>query len=130
MAKKNIEGQLDMFELFSSVEELEQSVKAVPELPEEEQIVPFKVPQPGEPVMEKCFAHSCDQKPAVVAYIDYNMVYIRDWKKKPVIHAFSNSKDAVNYYMEQIEHYTSQEGIRVLPERLPLEKAELTEAQE
>ena len=33
MAKKSVEGQIDLFELFGSVEELEEKVKGVPEVP-------------------------------------------------------------------------------------------------
>ena len=60
MAKKNIEGQLDMFELFDSVEELEERIKGVPEPAEEklEQEAPSneekRIPR-GSPVMQKTF---------------------------------------------------------------------------
>ena len=46
MAGKNVEGQLELFSLFDSVEELEQKIKGAG----------LKEVQ-GEPVMEQCYRH-------------------------------------------------------------------------
>ena len=94
MAKKSIDGQMDMFELFSSVEELEQKVKGVHE---------------EETVMRRCFSRSDDGEEAVLAYMDYNKVYLRDWKKKPEIHQFDSAKEAVDFYVEQMERLRKEE---------------------
>lgn len=63
MAGKNVEGQLELFSLFDSVEELEQKIKGAG----------LKEVQ-GEPVMEQCYRHRDTGETAVAAYLDYNRV--------------------------------------------------------
>ena len=65
MAGKNVEGQLELFSLFDSVEELEQKIKGAG----------LKEVQ-GEPVMEQCYRHRDTGETAVAAYLDYNRVYV------------------------------------------------------
>lgn len=72
MAGKNVEGQLELFSLFDSVEELEQKIKGAG----------LKEVQ-GEPVMEQCYRHRDTGETAVAAYLDYNRVYVADWGRKP-----------------------------------------------
>ena len=57
MAGKNVEGQLELFSLFDSVEELEQKIKGAG----------LKEVQ-GEPVMEQCYRHR-----------DTGVGYYADW---------------------------------------------------
>ena len=64
MAGKNVEGQLELFSLFDSVEELEQKIKGAG----------LKEVQ-GEPVMEQCYRHRDTGETAVAAYLDYNRVW-------------------------------------------------------
>ena len=126
MAKKNIEGQLDMFELFDSVEELEERIKGVPEPAEEklEQEAPSneekRIPR-GSPVMQKTFV--IEDAAATVAYLDYNMVYVAGWEDEPQLWQFEQSKDAVNFYMEQMELISGKEGVRVRQEQEPIREA-------
>ena len=75
MAGKNVEGQLELFSLFDSVEELEQKIKGAG----------LKEVQ-GEPVMEQCYRHRDTGETAVAAYLDYNRVYVADWGRKPLLH--------------------------------------------
>lgn len=112
MAKKNIEGQLDMFELFDSVEELEEHIKGMPELTPE-----------GKPVMQKSFARNGQSAVATVAYLDYHMVYVADWGEEPVIWQFEQSKDAVDFYVEQIERFSSEEQVTMQKKQANLQKA-------
>lgn len=133
MAKKNIEGQMDMFELFGSVEELEENVKGVPEPREEAERQ--KEPEPmeetaqqpgkmtGTPVMQRCFCSKERMGTAVVAYLDYNMVYLKDWEGGPVIYQFGQSKDAVDFYVEQMERFSDDKRTVVQEAREALEEA-------
>lgn len=77
MAGKNVEGQLELFSLFDSVEELEQKIKGAG----------LKEVQ-GEPVMEQCYRHRDTGETAVAAYLDYNRVYVVDWGRKPLLYQF------------------------------------------
>ena len=86
MAGKNVEGQLELFSLFDSVEELEQKIKGAG----------LKEVQ-GEPVMEQCYRHRDTGETAVAAYLDYNRVYVADWGRKPLLYQFDSTKEAVEY---------------------------------
>ena len=139
MAKKSVEGQLDLFELFSSVEELEGSVKGVPE-PEEELEVEAepeagdaakrdvtsaeqRIQAEGTPVMQRSFRNVETEESAVVAYLNYNMVYLKDWQGDPIIYSFDSSKDAVDFYVGQMERLSGDKKVKAQKEQCPLEKA-------
>lgn len=143
MAKKSVEGQMDLFELFGSVEELEENVKGVPEVPE-------TLPEEGEPetpaeeeepsaasksalkgkgafaeqiAMQKTFRNCTTKKTAVIAYLNYNKVYQKDWDEEPIIYRFEQSKDAVDYYVSQLEKFSEDKQVEVLKEQEPLMEA-------
>lgn len=139
MAKKSVEGQLDLFELFSSVEELEESVKGVPE-PEEELEVEAeleagdaakrdvtsaeqRIQAEGTPVMQRSFRNVETEESAVVAYLNYNMVYLKDWQGEPIIYSFDSSKDAVDFYVGQMERLSGNKKVEIQKEQCPLEQA-------
>lgn len=118
MAKKGIEGQLDMFELFDSVEELEERIKGVPEPVENELAIERSAvwqPSGRKPVMQKTFLRG--DMTATVAYLDYNMVYVAGWEDEPVLWQFEQSKDAVGFYVEQIEAFAAEKQVRVSKEQ-------------
>lgn len=137
MAKKSIEGQLDMFELFDSVEELEERIKGVPEPVEDEagQGALSREKEPGQetessavwqpsgrkPVMQKTFR--LGDMSATVAYLDYNMVYVAGWEDEPVLWQFEQSKDAVGFYVERLEAFAAENGVRVSEEQETLREA-------
>lgn len=135
---------MDLFELFDSVEELEERIKGVPEpVAEEEVSVERKEPEteshgetekpetealgemglPGKPVMQKCFRRNGQTAAAVVAYLDYNMVYLADWNKEPVIWQFEQSKDAVDFYVKWMEHFSSEKQVIVQEKQEVLQRA-------
>lgn len=61
---------------------------------------------PGETMhaaMQKTYLNPEDGDFATVAYIDYNMVYVRDWNSPVSLRKFDSSKEAVEYYLEQME---------------------------
>lgn len=151
MAKKSVEGQIDLFELFGSVEELEEKVKGVPEVPEgaiepqaEQDIQPHtanKTEQVDEKkavtvemikssacqvVMQKTFRNRTTGKTAVIAYLDYNKVYQKIWENEPLIYQFEQSKDAVDYYVSQMERFSEDKQIEIAEEQEPIIEASLT----
>ena len=99
MAGKNVEGQLELFSLFDSVEELEQKIKGAG----------LKEVQ-GEPVMEQCYRHRDTGETAVAAYLDYNRVYVADWGRKPLLYQFDSTKEAVGYYADWLDRHASDEA--------------------
>lgn len=148
MAKKSIEGQLDMFELFDSVEELEERIKGVPEPvgEEPEPEAPLKEKETGQealpkepeaeaegsvvwqpsgrkPVMQKTFLRG--DMTATVAYLDYNMIYVSDWESEPILRQFEQSKDAVGFYVEQLEAFAAEKQVRVSEEQEALREAHM-----
>ena len=147
MAKKSVEGQLDLFELFSSVEELEESVKGVPEPEDELEVeaepeetvelkpetgdaaksdvtsVEQRIQAEGTPVMQRSFRNVETEESAVVAYLNYNMVYLKDWQGEPIIYSFDSSKDAVDFYVGQMERLSGNKKVEIQKEQCPLEQA-------
>lgn len=135
MAKKSVEGQMDLFELFGSVEELEEKVKGVPELPEDKETniagtesevtadVKTTKRSSDEVVMQKTFLSSTTKQTAVIAYLNYNKVYQKIWEGEPIIYQFEQSKDAVDYYVSQIAQFSEDKQIEVLKEQEALKEA-------
>lgn len=152
MAKKNIEGQLDMFELFGSVEELEEQVKGVPEarekqavleaekaqdVPEAEEEKEQNVPEaewevvaevigsevPETPVMQRCFSCKEHQGLACIAYLDYHKVYIKLWEQEPVIYQFASTGEAVDFYVKQLELFRGDKKVKLAKETEALQEA-------
>ncbi len=115
MGKKSVEGQMELFELFGSVEELEEKIKGVPE--------GKHLPSAASPVMQRCFCSNGQKTPAVVAYLDYNMVYLKDWETEPVIYQFAHAKAAVDFYVEQIDRFLCDKEVKVQKEQEPLMEA-------
>ena len=131
-------GQLNMFDLFNSVDAMEpgevEMVSLVPNFEED----PHPVVVEEAPVMEEKTAvveeeQEVEEEPAVeeeavvvkprenqddvamsrsykingekieIAYINYNKVRITRGKKAPEIKEFASTKEAVDYYVEQMQ---------------------------
>lgn len=107
---------MELFELFGSVEELEVNVKGVPE-PEKE------LEECADPVMQRTFRKQGQRGSATIAYLDYNRVYLKDWEMPPVIYQFDGTKDAVDFYVEEMQHFLSDKKVRVQKEPEELAKA-------
>lgn len=130
MAKKNIEGQLDMFNLFGSVEELEKNVKGVPDIPEPEleserdvvaEVIGSEVPDT--PVMGRYFSHKEHQGLASIVYLDYHKVYVKLWEQEPVIYQFASTNEAVDYYVKQLEMFRGDKKVKLAKETEALQEA-------
>ena len=69
--------------------------------------------------LQKTFINTITDDFAVVAYIDYNMVYFKDWNAPASLHKFDYAKEAVDYYMEQLGRIQAVEDARVTEENEP-----------
>lgn len=114
MAKKSVEGQMDLFDLFGSVEELEEKVKGVPAKLENQQAV-----------MQKTFCNRVTKQTAVIAYLNYHKVYQKIWDEEPIVYQFEQSKDAVDYYVSQIGLFLDDKQIELLKEQETLMEAKV-----
>lgn len=57
----------------------------------------------NKPVMVRCFSLAGNSVDGVLAYLDYNRVYVKELGKSPVCYQFLSSKSAVNFYVEQMK---------------------------
>lgn len=53
--------------------------------------------------MQTSFLNPSDGDFATVAYIDYRMVYYREWNTPAALRVFEESKDAVEFYMRELD---------------------------
>lgn len=53
--------------------------------------------------MQKTFVNVGDDDFATVAYIDYNMIYWKDWNSPASLRKFDSAREAVDFYFEQLE---------------------------
>lgn len=122
--KHSVEGQMDIFEAMNRaaaavdkmVEEEQEARrkkgKSKEKQPEQtaEEIRPESVPT-EEAVLYGCDMHASMQKTfvnvgdddfATVAYIDYNMIYWKDWNSPASLRKFDTAREAVEFYFEQL----------------------------
>ena len=130
-----MKGQLNMFDFFSSLDSVEpgevEMVSLVPdfdepEVMEEPEVVvePEIVEEPevveeSEPVDEvrqesgekvaMSRVYELDGKRIEIAYINYNKVRITRGDDLPIIKEFASSKEAVDYYVEQMQELEADE---------------------
>ena len=106
-----VEGQLDIFEAMdraaAAVDQMTEGTKKEKEkkAPKRKAAGVQKDKMKGcdmHASMQKTFLNPGDGDFATVAYIDYHMVYFRDWNSPVSLKRFENSKDAVEYYMKQL----------------------------
>lgn len=69
--------------------------------------------------LQKTFIQTVTDDFAMVAYIDYNMVYLKDWNAPAVLRRFSDSKEAVDYYMEQLRKISAMQDAKPSEENEP-----------
>jgi len=130
MARKGMRGQLNMFDFFSSMEagtpgEVEM-VSLVPNF-EEEALVVETVPEVEEEIQEveesvqemiiekkqeniaMSRSYTRDGVVIEIAYINYNKVRIIKGDARPIIKEFASTKEAVDYYVEQMQELEADE---------------------
>ncbi len=69
--------------------------------------------------MQRTFLNTIDGDFAMVAYIDYNMVYLRDWNAPASLRKFADSKEAVEYYMTQLGRIRDAKNVEMAKENEP-----------
>lgn len=126
MARRSMTGQLNMFDFFNSMDsgapgEVEM-VSLVPNFDEElEQVevpksvmepevveVPVQVVEKPQEVWEAekvamYRSYEIDGKKIEIAYINYNKVRITRGNEAPIVKEFASTKEAVDYYVEQMQ---------------------------
>lgn len=147
MARRGVNGQLNMFDFIKSLEtipsgEVEmvslmpqdevvepKTIVGEPEVPKEEPVVvepeivepelPLPVKKPVElepvkvvvtpetPVMSR--SYDMDDVHIEIAYLKYNKVRIQKGDAEPEIKEFGSSKEAVDYYVEQMQELEADE---------------------
>lgn len=123
-----VEGQLDIFEAMdraaAAVDRMTKETKNGKEkkAPKRRMAVESKDKMRGcdmHASMQKTFLNPGDGDFATVAYIDYHMVYFRDWNSPASLKRFENSKDAVEYYMKQLNKIRQLQGAEETGEHEP-----------
>ncbi len=123
-----VEGQLDIFEAMdraaAAVDRMTEETKNGKEkkAPKRRTAVESKDKIRGYDMhasMQKTFLNPGDGDFATVAYIDYQMVYFRDWNSPASLKRFENSRDAVEYYMKQLDKIRQLPGAEETEEHEP-----------
>ena len=138
MARRGLTGQLNMFDLFNSMQEPGEveMVSLVPEYEDEPESVVESVVEPEpviepvvepEPVVEELQlnettqilksdesvvmsrSYKKDGKKIEIAYLNYNKVRVQIGADEPEIKTFTTSKEAVDYYVEVMQEYEIDE---------------------
>lgn len=119
MARRGVNGQLNMFDFIKSLETVpEGEVEMVSLMPVEEveqmtdnskaELEPVKVViKPETPVMSRSYEK--DGVSIEIAYLKYNKVRIQRGDMEPEIKVFGSSKEAVDYYVEQMQELEADE---------------------
>lgn len=110
--RNSMDGQLDIFEAMNRAAEAVDRMVARPK--QNKKLEKQELEEPANKQkhiirgcdmhasMRRTFINPADDDFAMVAYIDYNMVYLRDWNAPAALHKFENSKDAVEYYVSEL----------------------------
>lgn len=69
--------------------------------------------------MQRTFLNPADGDFATVAYVDYHMVYFRDWNSPASLKRFEDAKAAVEYYFRQMEKIRQLPGVEQTAEHEP-----------
>ena len=49
--------------------------------------------------------YKCAKGEAIIAYLDYHKVYVKDVNQKEQTYSFQNAKEAVDFYVEKMQMY-------------------------
>ena len=115
MARRGLTGQLNMFDFFNSLDAGEsgevEMVSLVPDFDEEpeEVAVAHDMTSKSQEKVAMSRTYELDGKRIEIAYINYNKVRITRGKETPEIKEFASSKEAVDYYVEQMQEYEIDE---------------------
>lgn len=118
--RDKLDGQIDIFEAMNRAaaavdrmvdEDRQQKKKAVGKKEKQEKASGEEQKDQGEIIrgcdmhasMQTSFLNPLDGDFATVAYIDYRMVYFREWNTPVSLRTFEESKDAIEFYMKELE---------------------------
>lgn len=125
MARRSMAGQLNMFDFWDNLVQPEdgvevQMVSLIPEEEpkqeraeetEQEAVVAQKATLPeAAPVMQKQVLNPDGSIKAVVAYYNYNKVCVKRENEQAEWREFDNSKEAVDYYIEEMLKLQPENG--------------------
>lgn len=104
-------GEVEMVSLVPDFDE-ESEVETTPEVemtPEVEEVTPMHVEtsELEKVAMSRCYV--IDDEKIEIAYINYNKVRITRGNHAPIVKEFASSKEAVDYYVEQMQEYEADE---------------------
>lgn len=125
MARRGMKGQLNMFDFFNSLDagvpgevemvslvpDFEDDVTMVEEeileveeeIPKAEEEIPKVEEEKKNENVAMYRSYTIDGIVTEIAYINYNKVRITKGKETPFIKEFSSTKEAVDYYVEQMQ---------------------------
>lgn len=125
--KKELEGQLDIFEAMNraaaAVDRMVEADSAAKKkqgkvkengTAEQSKEVQTEPESKAEKVILACDMHASMQKTfvsardddfAMIAYIDYNMVYYKNWNAPASLKQFETAKEAVDFYITKLEQF-------------------------
>lgn len=128
MARRGLTGQLNMFDFFGSLEEGAsgevEMVSLMPSYEDEPELPEYKILEPEaiyvKEVVEKESTQDLEKavmsrtyeregKKIEIAYLNYSKVRITYGSDEPEIKVFESSKEAVDYYVEQMQKFESEE---------------------
>lgn len=125
-------GQLDIFEAMERAAKAVDVMEGKKEAKEQGKKKKQESKQSGKIIrgrdmhacMQKTFLNPLNDDFAMVAYVDYNMVYLRAWNEPARLKQFEGAKEAVEYYMEQMERIRRVEGVRLSEQNEPFSDVE------
>lgn len=104
MEHKNLDGQLNIFDIVSGEKQEERKATE-----ERDFFVIHRSAGEMHVVMHKIFEDMLEKEKIVVAYVDYNIVYYKARGEGPKALQFKNAKLAVDYYMKLLEELKSED---------------------
>lgn len=106
MARRGMRGQLHMFDFVHSLDaEASGEVEMVSLMPDFDETDP--IVDKENVAMSRRF--QIDGKEVEIAYINYNKVRITREGEAPIIKEFTSTKEAVDFYVEQIQEEDTDE---------------------
>ena len=115
MARRGMTGQLNMFDLFQSLEDAApgevEMVSLMPDFTEPEIVEELEVFHTREENRKVAMSRSyvVNGKKIEIAYINYNKVCITREGENPILKEFASTIEAVDYYVEQMKEFEQDE---------------------
>ena len=104
-------GEVEMVSLVPEFDDepVVEELPEIEELPEVEEVPQVVVKEQGTEKVAMSRSYEINGETIEIAYINYNKVRITRGKEAPVVKEFASSKEAVDYYVEQMQEYEADE---------------------